>query len=130
MFHTRQRRSEWVCRTFARGEWVFDDGAPLIGRGEVRNKLLSRMVQFSDSTPRTGYLSTNEDLQIDEDIGTAQCRRYVTAIQQTETLPLQVIYSGEYLAEFARDDNEAWYYVRLSISRPFYGDLGQHIRPV
>lgn len=113
---------------FARGEWVFEGGVPLSGRHEVRDKLLSRVVLFSDGSPRTRHLSTNEDLQIDEDIGTAQCRRYVTVIQQTETLPLQVIYSGEYLDEFARDDNGTWHYVRLSISRPFYGDLHQHIR--
>ncbi len=114
---------------FAQGEWVFEGSAPLSGQHEVRDKLLSRVVLFSDGSPRTRHLSTNEDLRVDEDTGTAQCRRYVTVIQQTETRPLQVIYSGEYFDEFARDESGNWHYVRLSISRPFYGDLSQHIRP-
>lgn len=114
---------------FARGEWVFDGGAPLTGRQEVRDKLLSRVVLYSDGSPRTRHLSTNEDLRVDEAAGTAQCRRYVTVIEQTDALPLQVIYSGEYFDEFARDESGTWHYTRLSISRPFYGDLSQHIRP-
>lgn len=114
---------------FARGEWVFEGGAPLSGRHEVRDKLLSRVRLYSDGSPRTRHLSTNEDLSVDVNARTAQCRRYVTVIQQTDTLPLQVIYSGEYFDEFARDEDGLWHYSRLSISRPFYGDLRQHIRP-
>lgn len=114
---------------FARGEWVFDGGVPLVGQQDVREKLLTRVVIHSDGTPRTRHLSMNEDLFLDEASGTATCRRYVTVIQQTGELPLAVIYSGEYFDEFLRDTDGVWYYSRLSISRPFYGDLSHHIGP-
>ncbi|WP_170419564.1 nuclear transport factor 2 family protein [Ruegeria atlantica] len=114
---------------FAKGEWVFDGGTPLVGQQAVREKLLTRVVIYPDGTPRTRHLSMNEDLFVDEAAGTATCRRYVTVIQQTEDLPLGVIYSGEYLDELARDGDGMWHYTRLSISRPFYGEFSCHILP-
>jgi hypothetical protein len=120
---------EGFAALFARGEWIFDGGAPYRGQQELMDKLLRRVVIHPDGTPRTRHLSTNEDITVDEEAGTASCRRYVTVIQQTAGLPLQVIYSGDYFDEFLRDGHGKWHYCRLTISRPFYGDLSQHIRP-
>lgn len=113
---------------FSEAEWIFEGATPLTGCQMVQEKLLNRVVIHPDGTPRTRHLSTNEDISIDEDAGTANCRRYVTVIQQTGELPLQIIYSGEYFDEFVRDDEGNWRYLRLSIGKPFYGDLSHHIR--
>jgi hypothetical protein len=114
---------------FSEAEWVFDGEKPLAGRQMVMEQLLRRVIMHPDGTPRTRHLSSNEDISVNEIAGTANCRRYVTVIQQTDELPLQVIYSGEYFDEFIRNDKGQWRYSRLSISRPFYSDLHNHIQP-
>ncbi|KIC22990.1 MULTISPECIES: nuclear transport factor 2 family protein [unclassified Leisingera] len=119
---------EGFASLFSDAEWVFDEGKPYVGKQELMDKLLSRVVIHTDGTPRTRHLSTNEDITVDEAKGTACCHRYVTVIQQTAELPLQVIYSGIYLDEFSRNSNGVWRYRKLTINRPFFGDLNHHIR--
>lgn len=80
-----------------------------------------------DGTPRTKHVVTNPILEIDEDAGVAACRSYYTVLQQTPSLPLQVVASGRYHDEFARVDGE-WRFRHRDYSLfDFPGDLREHL---
>ena len=113
---------------FAHGEWTFDQGRPNRGRQELFDNVVSRVILYQDGTPRTRHVSTNVDIEIDEQTGRATCQRYVTVFQQTDELPLQVIYSGHYHDEFIRR-NGAWHFSSCTIRNPLFGDLSHHLRP-
>ena len=71
---------------------------------------------------------TNPIVEVDESAGTATCRSYYTVLQQTETLPLQVIAAGRYHDTFARVDG-AWGFASRDYSLfDMQGDLSQHLR--
>ncbi|EEA94576.1 dioxygenase beta subunit [Pseudovibrio sp. JE062] len=72
-------------------------------------------------------MTTNLDIRVDEEAGRAECQRYVVVVQQADDFPLQVIYSGEYFDEFIRQQNGDWRYSKLTISKPFFGDLSRHL---
>lgn len=79
-------------------------------------------------TPRTRHLVTNPIIELDEDAGAASCRSCYAVLQQTETLPLQVIASGRYLDTFERVDG-AWRFASRDYSQfDMKGDLSQHLR--
>lgn len=112
---------------FADAVWTFDEGEPNRGREELFKNVVSRVIIYDDGTPRTRHLSTNIELEIDEDAGRAKCQRYVMVYQQTDGFPLQAIYSGRYLDEFTRQDG-SWQYSSCTIRDPFFGDVSRHIR--
>ncbi|WP_461534913.1 nuclear transport factor 2 family protein [Spongorhabdus nitratireducens] len=113
---------------FAKAEWVFDGGEPAHGSQELFDRVVFRVILYPDGTPRTRHSSTNVNIVVDEQAGTATCERYVVVYQQTDVLPLQLIYSGHYFDEFARKDNQ-WHFTRCEIRHPFYGDISHHLRP-
>ncbi|WP_088310657.1 nuclear transport factor 2 family protein [Novosphingobium sp. B 225] len=79
-------------------------------------------------TPRTRHVVTNPIIEIDEAAGAASCRSYYTVLQQTETLPLQIIAAGRYHDTFARVDG-VWRFASRDYSLfDMQGDLSQHLR--
>ncbi|WP_374281672.1 nuclear transport factor 2 family protein [Novosphingobium sp.] len=86
-----------------------------------------RVVLHPCGTPRTRHVVTNPIIEVDEAAGTATCRSCYTVLQQTETLPLQVIAAGRYLDTFARVDGE-WRFASRDYSLfDMPGDLSQHL---
>ena len=85
------------------------------------------MVLHPCGTPRTRHVVTNPIIEVDEAAGTATCRSCYTVLQQTETLPLQVIAAGRYLDTFARVDGQ-WRFASRDYSLfDMPGDLSQHL---
>lgn len=86
-----------------------------------------RVVIHPCGTPRTRHVVTNPIIDVDEAAGTASCRSCYTVLQQTDTLPLQVIASGRYLDTFARVDG-GWRFASRDYSQfDMRGDLSQHL---
>ena len=112
---------------FADGEWYVEGTPPNRGSQEIYDNVLAQVIIYSDGTPRTRHVNTNIDLAIDTDKGTASGQRYVTVLQQTETLPLQAIFSGHYHDEFVKEEGR-WSFARTVVRRPFVGDMSQHLK--
>ena len=71
--------------------------------------------------------TTNIDLAIDEQSGTAKCQCYLTVFQQTSEFPLQVIFSGHYFDDFQRA-NGVWRFKKRLIRYQLVGDMSAHIK--
>jgi len=79
-----------------------------------------------DGTPKTKHLTTNLLIDVDEAAGSATCRSYFTVLQQTPTLPLQIIVTGRYRDRFVRSDG-VWRFAARHMILDQFGDLGQHL---
>ncbi|MGH0002209.1 nuclear transport factor 2 family protein [Pseudovibrio ascidiaceicola] len=112
---------------FKEASWHFDSSDPVHGSKDLYDQVLTRVILYEDGTPRTRHMTTNLDIRVDEEAGRAECQRYVVVVQQADDFPLQVIYSGEYFDEFIRQPNGEWRYSKLTISKPFFGDLSRHL---
>ena len=73
----------------------------------------------------TRHVTTNLEIHVDEDAGTATARSYVTIYQATPTFPLQVIYVGQYLDDLVRVDGTWWFAQRTAVPH-LVGDLSAH----
>lgn len=86
-----------------------------------------RVVVHPGGTLRTRHVVTNPIVEVDEAAGTASCRSCYTVLQQTDTLPLQVIAAGRYFDTFERVDGQ-WRFTSREYSRfDMQGDLSQHL---
>ena len=86
-----------------------------------------RVVVHPGGTLRTRHVVTNPIVEVDEAAGTASCRSCYTVLQQTDSLPLQVIASGRYFDTFARVDG-TWRFASRDYSQfDMRGDLSQHL---
>ncbi len=112
---------------YDKGEWYVADTPPNRGSKAVFDNVLSKVIIYADGTPRTRHVNSNIELQIDEKDGTAAGQRYVTVLQQTDSLPLQAIFSGHYHDEFVKE-NGKWRFAKTVIHRPLVGDISQHLR--
>ncbi|MES0884427.1 nuclear transport factor 2 family protein [Roseibium sp. SCP14] len=114
---------EGFAELFAKGEWGIE-GDMHKGKDAIMNNVLSKVILREDGTPKTRHASTNVDIYVDEAAGTATCKRYGIVVQQTEDVPLQTIFSGDYYDEFIKENGD-WRFVKCEIKRPFVGDLSQ-----
>jgi hypothetical protein len=112
---------------FADGEWYVDGTPPNRGRDAVFTNVVSKVILYEDGTPRTRHVTTNVELEIDEAAGTAKGQRYVTVLQQTDTLPLQVIFAGHYFDEFVRRDGR-WRFARTVVKHSLVGNMKAHLK--
>ncbi len=112
---------------FEKGEWYVVGSTPNRGSKEVFDNVLSKVIIYEDGTPRTRHLNANIELSIDEKGGTAKGQRYVTVLQQTDSLPLQPIFSGHYHDEFVKE-NGNWRFSKTVVHQPFVGDMSQHLK--
>lgn len=78
-------------------------------------------------TPRTKHVITNPIIEVDEAAGTATCRSYYSVLQETLTVPLQVIAAGRYHDEFARVDGVWRFTFRDYSLLDLAGDLSDHL---
>jgi len=118
---------EGFVALFEKGEWYVEGSTPNRGSKEVFENVLSKVIIYEDGTPRTRHVNANIELSIDEKSGTAKGQRYVTVLQQTDSLPLQAIFSGHYYDEFVKENGE-WRFAKTVIHQPFVGDMSQHLK--
>jgi hypothetical protein len=110
---------------FEHGEWTVEGSPPNHGTDEVLAATAGVQI-FDDGTTRTKHLTTNVELDIDEDAGTATGQCYLSVFQQTDDFPLQPIFVGHYFDEFERVDG-VWRFSRRVIRNPLVGDLSGHL---
>ena len=80
-----------------------------------------------DGTPKTKHLTSNVQIYVDDEAGSARSRANYCVTQSTPELPLQIIVTGHYRDTFHRIDGEWWF-----DSRTMYvdqiGDTSHHLK--
>lgn len=112
---------------YENGELYVEGAQPNKGAKEIFDNVMSNVIIYPDGTPRTRHMNANVEISVDALAGTAKAQRYVTVLQQTETLPLQAIFSGHYHDEFVKE-NGSWRYSRTVIKNALVGDTSRHLR--
>ena len=110
---------------FEHGEWTTEGAKPNIGKDQVL-EILSTVKIYEDGTPKTKHVTSNVDLQIDENAGSATGECYVTVFQQTNDFPLQAIFSGHYFDNFECIQG-TWRFKKRLIRYALVGDLSAHL---
>ena len=86
------------------------------------------IILYPCGTPRTQHMVTNPIVTVDSDGKTATCQSRYLVVQQTESVPLQMIAAGHYEDRFARDA-EGWHFTFRDYSHlKLPGDLSRHLR--
>lgn len=116
---------EGFAELFEHGEWTVEGTPPNRGSDEVLAAIAGVQI-YEDGTPRTKHMTSNVELDIDEDAGTASGQCYVAVFQQTDDFPLQPIFIAHYFDEFERADG-AWRFTKRLIRHPLVGDLSHHL---
>lgn len=107
---------------------VTETGGIYTGRDEVRSMYEDWVRIYPDNgTPHTKHTTTNLQLEVDDERGTASCRSYVMVLQSTDDLPLQPILSGRYFDSFDRVDG-TWRFLRRRMTNEYLGNLSQHLK--
>lgn len=125
--HFDAGRLDDAAQLFDRG-CVIVDGKELRGTAQIVAMWRSFVVLYDDGTPRTRHLVTNPSIELAPDGQSARCRSQWTVLQQTDTLPLQIIGSGRYDDHFALSDG-AWHFTRRAYAGvDFWGDTSAHLK--
>jgi len=113
---------------FEHGEWEMEGADPFVGKQQCY-EAISNVIIYEDGTPRTKHVTSNVDLEIDEEKRLAKSQCYVTVLQQTNTFPLQTIFSGHYFDEFECIEGR-WWFKKRKIKHQLVGDLSAHLKAV
>lgn len=121
-----------VADLFTHGRILGQDGGPpetvFTGRDGVRGLYEMATRLYEDSgTPKTKHVTTNAQIVVDEEAGTATCRSYYLVTQATADLPLQVIVTGRYHDTFHRIDG-VWWFADRTMFIDQTGDLSHHLK--
>ncbi len=120
-----------VAGLFAHGRICgVEDGPPetvFAGAAGVRKMYEMATRLYEDGTPKTHHNTSNVQLHIDEDAGTASSTSYYCVTQATPDLPLQVIVTGHYKDTFHRLDGQWWFDTRTMFVDQL-GDVSQHLK--
>jgi 3-phenylpropionate/cinnamic acid dioxygenase small subunit len=107
-----------------------EDGPPetvFTGSTGVRRMYGMATRLHDDGTPKTKHLTSNVQIYVDDEAGSARSRANYCVTQSTPELPLQIIVTGHYRDTFHRIDGEWWF-----DSRTMYvdqiGDTSQHLK--
>ena len=119
---------EGYADLFEHGQFSMGSMKPRVGKEAVLDFLKGVRI-YPDGTPRTRHVTTNADIKIDKEKGTATSQCYVTVFQQTDDFPLQVIFSGHYFDEFECVDG-TWRFASRSIRSTLVGDMSAHVANV
>lgn len=82
---------------------------------------------YDDGTPKTKHLTSNVQIYVDENAGTARGSAYYCVTQATPDLPLQVIVTGHYRDTFHRIDGVWWFDTRTMYVDQV-GDTSHHLK--
>lgn len=107
------------------------DGPPetvFEGRERVRQMYeMATRIYPDDGTPKTKHNTSNLQLYVDDEAGTARARAYYCVTQATPELPLQVIVTGHYHDTFHRVDGQWWFDSRTMFVDQV-GDVSHHLK--
>ena len=82
---------------------------------------------YDDGTPKTKHLTSNVQIDVDDEAGTATSSAYYCVTQATPDLPLQVIVTGHYRDTFHRIDGAWWFDTRIMFVDQV-GDTSHHLK--
>ena len=83
--------------------------------------------QMYGGVPGTKHVTTNVQIELDEDAGTGWAKSAYVVFQATPDMPLQPIITGRYHDDFARDDDGTWYFTTRRFAVDSMGDLSNHL---
>lgn len=120
-----------VAALFAHGRICgVENGPPeTVFQGSVRVRSMYEMATrlYDDGTPKTKHLTTNVQIRVDDDAGTAEGRAYYCVMQATPDLPLQAIITGHYRDTFHVVDGQWWFDSRTMFIDQV-GDTSHHLK--
>jgi hypothetical protein len=120
-----------VADLFANGRILgMEDGPPetvFTGTAGVRKMYDIATRLYEDGTPKTRHFTSNVQLYVDDDAGTAHGSAYYCVTQATPELPLQIIVTGHYRDTFHRIDGVWWFDSRLMFVDQV-GDTSHHLK--
>ena len=105
--------------------FTLGDFPPVVG-GAAYRRLIEHGMILHDGSPRTHHVITNLVVTVADDGETATSRSYVSVLQQTDELPLQVVLGGRYADAFDRDERGAWRFAVRLMTIVQRGDTSQH----
>ena len=97
------------------------------GTARVRQMYDMATRLYDDGTPKTKHLTSNVQIYVDEDAGTARGSAYYCVTQATPDLPLQIIVTGHYRDTFHRIDG-AWWFDTRTMYVDQVGDTSHHLK--
>jgi 3-phenylpropionate/cinnamic acid dioxygenase small subunit len=92
-----------------------EDGPPeTVFEGSTRVRQMYDMATrlYDDGTPKTKHLTSNAQIYVDDNAGTARGIANYCVTQATPDLPLQIIVTGHYRDTFHRVDGAWWFDTR------------------
>lgn len=120
-----------VAGLFAHGRICgIENGPPetvFTGTTGVRRMYEMATRLYDDGTPKTKHNTTNVQIHVDEDRGTADSSSYYCVTQATPELRLQVIVTGRYRDTFHRIDGVWWFDTRTMFVDQV-GDMSHHLK--
>jgi 3-phenylpropionate/cinnamic acid dioxygenase small subunit len=105
---------------------VLGEPGQVVGRDAIFELFRSTVRIYEDGTPRTKHVTSNIQVEADDDAGTAMARSYFTVFQATSVLPLQAIVAGRYHDRFLWRDGR-WRFVERRFRTELVGDVSQHL---
>ena len=99
-----------------------------IGRGfeAIRDNYVNGTQMYA-GVPGTKHVTTNAQIEVDEDGGMATCKSAYVVFQATPNLLLQPIITGRYRDDFVRGDDGRWKFTVRRFAVDTMGDLSQHL---
>jgi 3-phenylpropionate/cinnamic acid dioxygenase small subunit len=110
------------------GDGLFGGEGDLVVRGDraIEGIFRSMVRVYEDGTPRTKHVTTNIQIEVDEALGTATSRSYVTVFQGMDDTGIQPIVAGRYRDRFERKEQE-WRFVERRFVTDLLGDVSRHL---
>jgi hypothetical protein len=105
---------------------TFDGQLVAEGFEGVRDSYTNGTQMYAER-PGTKHVTTNVQIEVDEDAGTAWSKSAYVVFQATPNLALQPIITGRYHDDFARGDDGRWYFTTRRFAVDTMGDLSQHL---
>jgi 3-phenylpropionate/cinnamic acid dioxygenase small subunit len=120
-----------VADLFSHGRICGVEGGPpetvFEGSTAVRKMYEMATRLYEDGTPKTKHNTSNVQMYVDDDAGTARSTSYYCVTQATPDLPLQVIVTGHYKDTFHRLDG-VWHFDTRTMFVDQVGDVSQHLK--